>query len=370
MNSLTDPNPSSHVSRIPMSRSVASSAADRSLIPVLEARDVSIHFPGHDLSGNPVTIRAVDGVSLALFPGQISALVGESGSGKTTIARLFALINKPTSGKILYNGQQVVVKGARSEREYYRNVQLIYQDPFNSLNGLKRVKVILSRVIRIHYPRLSKQQVAERVEEALRKVNMAPPSRYLDRYPPDLSGGQRQRIAIARALAVGPSVLLADEPTSMLDASIRLDILNLLKDLCQSEDIAILYITHDIASARYLSDRVNIMYGGKIVESGPTEEIIAKPVHPYTKLLLSAAPDPARYKGSGRRAHESIRNAQPVDNTIEVVGCRFADRCPLARQICRTEGVPTFINQSQDRLVHCWQAEEDDCFEPSPNNIR
>ncbi|MGO2585521.1 MAG: ABC transporter ATP-binding protein, partial [Brachybacterium tyrofermentans] len=266
---------------------------DETAVPVLEARNVHVHFPGTDSAGRPVTIRALDGVDLRLYPGQISSLVGESGSGKTTIARLFALIYKPTHGEILYKGKPIRVRGGRAERAYYRNVQLIYQDPFASLNGLKKVRTIISRVVKIHFPRLSRSENTERTADLLEKANMTPSSRYLDRYPTDLSGGQRQRIAIARALAVDPDVILADEPTSMLDASIRLDVLNLLNDLRESEKIAVLYITHDIASARYLSDRIHVMYGGKIIEEGPTERIISAPLHPYTKLLLSAAPDPA-----------------------------------------------------------------------------
>jgi len=326
--------------------------------PVLEARDVHLHFPGTDSDGKPVTIRALDGVDLSLHPGQICALVGESGSGKTTIARLFSLIYKPTAGEILFKGDPIRVRGGRAERAYYRNVQLIYQDPFASLNGLKKIRTIISRVVRIHFPKLGRKRTQERTAELLEKANMTPASRYLDRYPTDLSGGQRQRIAIARALAVDPDVLLADEPTSMLDASIRLDVLNLLSDLRETEDVAVLYITHDIASARYLSDRIHVMYGGKVVEAGPTEQIVSSPVHPYTRLLLSAAPDPARYKGSGASSHDPIPDARPVDNTKELRGCRFADRCPVAMPKCTEEDLPLFRSTTDDHTVQCWQAED------------
>lgn len=341
-------------------RAAESDAAPRSeedRTPVLEARDVHVHFPGTDGSGRPVTIRALDGVDLVLHRGQITALVGESGSGKTTIARLFALIHTPTSGDLLFKGRPISVRGGRAERAYYRNVQLIYQDPFASLNGLKKIRTIISRVVRIHFPRLGRVKAQELTATLLEKVNMTPPSRYLDRYPTDLSGGQRQRIAIARALAVGPDVLLADEPTSMLDASIRLDVLNLLGDLRESEDVAVLYITHDIASARYLSDRIHVMYGGKVVEAGPTEQIISAPVHPYTRLLIGAAPDPARFKGSGAPAHEAVADSRPVDNTTEIRGCRFADRCPVAMPKCTTEDLPLFRSTAGDHTVQCWQAE-------------
>ena len=331
--------------------------------PVLEARDVHVHFPGSDSAGRPVTIRALDGVDLTLHRGQISALVGESGSGKTTLARLFALINRPTRGEILHEGQPIRPRGGRAERAYYRGVQLIYQDPFASLNGLKKIRTIIGRVVKIHFPRLRRKEIDARVVELLEKVNMTPASRYLDRYPTDLSGGQRQRVAIARALAVGPGVLLADEPTSMLDASIRLDVLNLLSDLRDSERIAVLYITHDIASARYLSDRIHVMYGGRIIEEGPTEEIVSAPQHPYTKLLLGAAPDPGRYKGSGAAVTRPITDARPVDNTSERRGCRFADRCPSAMAKCTTQDLPLFRRTTVTHQVQCWLVEDAADFE-------
>lgn len=174
---------------------------------VLEARNVSLDFDGTDSSGSKVTIHALDRVNLTIHRGEITALVGESGSGKTSIARLFALIYKPTSGELYRNGELVHVHGKRAERAYYRDVQLIYQDPFASLNGLKKISTILGRVFKIHYPKMRRKEIAQRIDDVLTKVNMTPPSRYLNRYPTDLSGGQRQRIAIARALAVSPSTL-------------------------------------------------------------------------------------------------------------------------------------------------------------------
>lgn len=345
------------------SRSAQEFAKEQSNIPVLEARDIHLHFAARDNAGRHITIRALDGVDFALYPGQISALVGESGSGKTTIARLFSLIYSPTSGEVFHDGKPVSVRGARQRRAYYRSIQLIYQDPFNSLNGLKKIRTMVSRVIKIHAPKLSRKRVEETLLALLTKVNMTPAGRYLDRYPTDLSGGQRQRVAIARALAVNPQVLLADEPTSMLDASIRLDVLNLLRNLRRTDDVAVLYITHDIASARYMSDRISVMYGGKIVESGPTEQIISNPAHPYTKLLLDAAPDPAKYKGSESALRDSVADARPVDNTTEIAGCRFVERCPLAMAKCTEEALPRFEATSDDREVQCWLAEDDPRFE-------
>lgn len=309
--------------------------------PILETRDLRVHFPSEDSEGRKTTVRALDGVNFVLNRGEVAALVGESGSGKTTLARVFSLIHKATSGEALVDGVPLR-KAARNERSYYRDVQLIFQDPFASLNSLKKIRHILSRAVKIHKVASGQRAVNEAVESLLEKVNLTPPSRYIDRYPTDLSGGQRQRVAIARSLAVSPRVLLADEPTSMLDASIRLEVLNLLADLRDEDGLAVLYITHDIASARYLSDRIHVMYGGRIIESGPTEQIVSDPVHPYTRLLLDAAPDPAHYKGSGHRAAMSSSTASVVDNSVEVIGCRFANRCPLARSECIFSPIPEF----------------------------
>lgn len=326
--------------------------------PILEAVDVTVHFPG----AHGRTIRAIDGVSLRLHPGEIVALVGESGSGKTTMARLFARIYSPTSGEVRYAGRPMTKISRRQERNYYSEVQLIFQDPFASLNALKKVSYILGRAVRIHSRLVSASAVREKVLQLLGRVHLTPPEGYVDRYPTDLSGGQRQRVAIARSLAAAPRVILADEPTSMLDASIRLSVLNLLEDLRRDDDIAMLYITHDIASARYLSDRVYVMYGGIVVESGPTEQVVSDPQHPYTRELLAAAPDPARYKGSGRTVFDVSRDPNPVDNSVDHADCRFADRCPLVMDRCRTE--PPQLFSLDDRSVACWLAAGSD---QSPN---
>ncbi|MCL2793873.1 MAG: ATP-binding cassette domain-containing protein [Microbacteriaceae bacterium] len=304
-------------------------------------------------------MRAVDGASLALHAGEITALVGESGSGKTTIARVLSLVYKPTGGSLLYDGKPVKY-GHRAERAYYSNVQLIFQDPFASLNALKKVSYILGRALRIHRIASGPRAVRAKVLELLGLVNLTPGESFVDRYPTDMSGGQRQRIAIARSLAMNPRVLLADEPTSMLDASIRIGVLNLLDRLRREHQLAVLYITHDIASARYLADRVNVMFGGKIVEYGDAEDVIANPKHPYTRQLISAAPDPARYKGSGHEIITDISDASPIDNTVEYMGCRFAARCPVALPKCTTQQPPYFV--SGTRATACWRAEDDPSF--------
>lgn len=331
--------------------------------PIFRVRDLSVRFRVDGPEGR-ATVRALDGIDFTLHRGEIAALVGESGSGKTTLARVLSLIHAPTSGEVEVDGVPLAT-AAKNERRYYRDVQLIFQDPFASLNALKRIRHILARPLRIHRVATGRAAVGQKVAELLERVNLSPASRYIDRYPTDLSGGQRQRVAIAKSLAVGPKVLLADEPTSMLDASIRLEVLNLLTDLRDQEGLAVLYITHDIASARYVSDRIHVMYGGRIIESGPTEQIIGDPVHPYTRLLIDSAPDPAHYKGSGRSAALHSATATPVDTSVEVVGCRFATRCPLARPECTSAPIPRAVGPA-GREVLCVLADQRSDFTSGP----
>ena len=329
---------------------------DQPTAPVLEAVGVSQHFRGKAHGGRRTTIRAVDNVSLQLHRRQIVAVVGESGSGKTTLARLFSLLYTPTEGQILFDGRPVD-RRRRGKQRYYAQVQMIYQDPFGSLNHLKTLGHIIGRAVKLHTDAKHGARVTQRVHDALTKVRLTPPEDYATRYPSDLSGGQRQRVAIARALAIQPNVLLADEPTSMLDSSIRLDVLNLLRDLRETEDLAMLYITHDIASARYLSDVIAVMYGGQIVEQAPTEQLVTEPLHPYSRLLLESAPNPQHYKGSGARA-AAADEAEPVDVSVPVRGCRFAERCPMAMNIC-ADRKPELIDVG-GRSVACWLYLDDD----------
>jgi peptide/nickel transport system ATP-binding protein len=237
-------------------------------------------------------LRAVDDVSFTLRPGAVTALVGESGSGKSTVARLLSRLYSPSAGTIRFRDEDVSrVRGRRALLAYRSEVQLIFQDPFASLNPVKRVQHHIERPLRIH-KLVPKSQVDARVRELLDKVGLVPPDEIAQKYPHQLSGGQRQRVAIARALAVEPAVVLADEPISMLDVSIRIGLLNLMADLKRELGIAFLYITHDIASARYAADEVLVMYAGSIVEQGPTDEVLQNPLHAYTQLLLSAVPNP------------------------------------------------------------------------------
>jgi peptide/nickel transport system ATP-binding protein len=269
----------------------------------LEVQSLGKRFPLRGTGLRREMLDAVSDVSFTLRPGHVTALVGESGSGKSTVARLLARLYAPTDGKILFDGHDVSDQWRRKTMLDYRSrVQMIFQDPFASLNPVKRIEHHIARPLQIHGI-CKRGQVDERVRELLQRVGLVPPAEIAQKYPHQLSGGQRQRVAIARALAVEPSVILADEPISMLDVSIRIGILNLILQLKRELGIAFLYITHDIASARYVADEVLVMYRGRIVEQGPTDAVLLDPQHAYTKLLLSAVPNPE----SGLRLEPLVR---------------------------------------------------------------
>jgi peptide/nickel transport system ATP-binding protein len=259
------------------------------------------------------------------------------------VARLLAKIIKPDEGEILLDGRRAPRGRPRS---YAAKVQMVFQDPFASLNPVHTIRHHLVRPLEIHHMAGGKPDVA--VAELLRRVALRPPENFTGKFPHELSGGQRQRVAIARALAVRPRVLIADEPVSMLDVSIRLGVLNLLAELRSEERLAILYVTHDIASARYLADTIVVMYAGQLVESAPSTSLTDSPAHPYTQLLLSAAPDPDRVTPphlQGRGAPPSL-SAPPS-------GCRFHPRCPFVMDICKSE-VPPSIEVSPGHVAACW----------------
>jgi peptide/nickel transport system ATP-binding protein len=313
----------------------------------LEVQSLTKHFAAGGTFARS-QVHAVDDVSFELRPGTITALVGESGSGKSTVARMLARLYDPTDGTVLFEGGDCTRLTRRSEILRYRSqVQMIFQDPFGSLNPVKTIAHHIERPLRIHgiVPR---GQVTARVHELLAAVGLVPAERYAAKYPHELSGGQRQRVAIARALAVEPRVILADEPTSMLDVSIRIGILNLMLALKEERDLAFLYVTHDLASARYVADEMLVMYAGQIVEQGPTEEVLRNPLHPYTRLLLSAVPDP----GAGLHAERlPVRRSQSgaVD---PVAGCRFVARCPLAIDVC-SRVTPELVEARPNQLGRC-----------------
>jgi peptide/nickel transport system ATP-binding protein len=317
--------------------------------PLIEARDLTRHFRvGGTLSRK--RLHAVDNVNLSIRPREIVALAGESGSGKSTVARLLAQVYRPTSGDILFQGRSLASLHTRRQRLRYRgDVPMVFQDPFSSLNPAYRVSHGIMRGLKLHRPELNHTQ---RLEEALRvteAVGLHPASDILDRYPYELSGGQRQRIGFAQALAYRPKLILADEPVSMLDVSIRIGLLNVMVKLREDENVSILYITHDIASARYVSDRLIVMYAGHVVESGPTEAVLGNPKHPYTQLLLSAVPDP---KAPLRLDVETGKGEPPrvVDPTP---GCRFRWRCPLAVDECfKVTPLPRTLGPNHEAACH------------------
>jgi peptide/nickel transport system ATP-binding protein len=273
-------------------------------------------------------LHAVDDVNIAIQEREIVALVGESGSGKSTIARLMARIYRPTSGEIYYRGRSIRSLRSRKDLLWYRGeVPMVFQDPFSAFNPVFRVSHGVMRNLALHRPdldRRARQREAARVSES---VGLSP--EMLKRFPYEMSGGERQRIGFAQALAVRPKLILADEPVSMLDVSIRAGVLNMMASLRDREGVSILYITHDIASARYVADRIIVLYAGHLVEEGPAEAVLADPKHPYTQLLLSAVVDP-------REKVESISadSGEPPKVINPTEGCRFRWRCPLAVEKC------------------------------------
>jgi peptide/nickel transport system ATP-binding protein len=321
--------------------------------PILEAEHLRKYFPvrGTRLFGTPAVVHALEDTSLALVPGQALALVGESGSGKTTVARLLARLETPTAGTLRFGGAPVALHARGAPRAYRRQVQLVFQDPFASLNPVHRVAYSLSRPLRLHGHARSAAQVRAQSLALLERVSLTPAEAFLDKYPHQLSGGQRQRVAIARALGAHPSVLLADEPVSMLDVSIRLEVLNLLLRLKDEERLALLFITHDLASARYFAEQTLVLYAGQQVEGGPSEAVIQQPRHPYTQLLLSAAPDPDRPAGT---APAPMPARGEIPSLIQPPsGCRFHPRCPRVMTVCR-ERVPGRTELGGGHWTHCF----------------
>ncbi len=293
---------------------------------------------------SPPGLKAVSGVSLALPAGRITAVVGESGSGKSTLARMMARLVRPTSGRVLLDETPV---GRLRGREFRRQVQLVFQDPFSALNPVHTVRYHLERPLLIHHKVRGRGGVDGAIKALLDRVNLNS-GQVMDKLPHTLSGGQLQRVAIARALASEPRVLLADEPVSMLDVSIRLGVLNLLDSLRSEDGLAILYVTHDIASARYLSDTVAVMYAGQVVEYGDSLSVTETPAHPYTRLLLASAPDPDN--AEVRKVSGQMDRKGPK---VTSSGCPFRLRCSAAMAVCAEADPPEF-SVASGHTAACW----------------
>ena len=302
---------------------------------LLRADRLTRHFKiGGTLSRR--TLHAVDDVTFSIGEREIVALAGESGSGKSTVARLLARIYRPTSGTVTFDGEPVGKIHSRQDAlRYSGQVPMVFQDPFSSLNPVFRVSHGVLRVLKLHRHELSGSERQSEAERVFDVVGLG--ADMLQRYPHELSGGQRQRVGFAQALATKPRLILADEPVSMLDVSIRIGLLNLMAKLRDEEGVSILYITHDIASARYVADRLIVMYAGQIAEAGPIEDVLADPKHPYTQLLLSAVPDPkAPPPSHAALAAAAGEQGEPPKVIDPVPGCRFQPRCPVSVDTCRT----------------------------------
>jgi peptide/nickel transport system ATP-binding protein len=294
-------------------------------------------------------VHAVDGVSFSVAKGEILGLVGESGSGKTTTALNALGLVEPTEGEILFNGQSVpeLVK-SRERSRLRRQMQVVFQDPYESLNPRQTVFATVAEPLEVHRLTRDRAERIERVKAALDGAGLKPPETFFDRYPQELSGGQRQRVVIAGALVLNPQLLVADEPVSMLDVSIRAEILNLLLQLRDEHGITILYITHDLATAAYFTDRVAVMYLGRIVEIGPTKTVLSDPRHPYTQALLSVIPVP-----NPRRRRKRMILTGETPNPIDLpCGCRFHPRCPAASGQC-SQTEPQLESVAADHQVAC-----------------
>ena len=293
--------------------------------PLLKVDDLVVHYP----AGRKRVVHAVDGVSLTVAPGEFVALVGESGCGKTTTAQAIMRMAKVTAGTITYRGRDITTFSQREMRPIRHEMQLIFQDPYESLDPRFRVRDTVIEPLQIHGVTDNRE---ERIRAALERAGLTPAELYIDRYPHELSGGQRQRVSIAASLVLEPTMLLADEPVSMLDVSVRAGILGLLDELRKS-GLGILMITHDLSTAAHYADRICVMYLGRVVEEGPAHEVIRNPQHPYTKALVSVVPQP----DPDRATKPQILQGETPNPVNIPSGCRFHPRCPIAEARCQNE---------------------------------
>src|SRR5713101_2501896 len=320
---------------------------------LVQVENLKKHFPlkkgflSTVFSGEKETVKAVDGISFHVGKGEILGLAGESGSGKTTTGRLLLGLEKATEGSIVLEGKDLEGLSARELRSLRREMQIIFQDPFESLDPRMTVKEIIAEPLRVQRIARNEEELEERVKDSLKEVEVVPPEEFLFRFPHELSGGQRQRVAVARAFVLGRKCVVAGAPVSMLDVSIRAEILNLMLNLVQKRGSSFIYITHDVALAKHICDRVAIMYLGKIMESGESEAVIGTPLHPYTSALVAAVPVPdPKYKRSNVISGEIPSPVYPPP------GCRFHTRCPYAHERCMEEE-PRLVEVEKDHYVAC-----------------
>lgn len=321
--------------------------------PIFEAKNIVMDFKVQKSGGmfaGTTTLRALNDVSFEMYEGESLAVVGESGCGKSTLCRIAMRVHSPTSGRMTYNGMDVHhFEHKKDYTKYREKVQMIFQDPFSSLNPLHSIEYILSRPLKLYHGMKKKKEIDAKVNEIMETVGLIPAVEQKRKYPHQLSGGQKQRAFIGKVFAIGADVIFADEPTSMLDVSIRLGVLNLLNKMKLENKKSFLYITHDIATARYFSERIIVLYCGHMVEWGDVDKVVIDPIHPYTQLLISAAPDPERetlaeLKEKGRA---EIQQWSPDSK-----GCPFAPRCLKATDICYKH-FPEAVEVGEGRFVRC-----------------
>ena len=325
--------------------------------PIIDVKDLKVYFSiRKGIFGKTLYVKAVDGVDLSIGEKEIITVVGESGCGKTTLGKTIAGLIKPTGGKILYKGKDLRKLNRMEYKEYRRSVQMIHQDPFSALNPTKTVYQILSSPLKRWGFARSRAELIKKVSELLEVVGLTPPSDFLFKYPHQLSGGQRQRVVVARAISVNPKVVVADEPITMIDVSLRIGLLDLLLDLRERLGTAYLFITHDFGAARYFAAKgggsIAVMYLGKIVEQGPAEDVIHDSLHPYTKVLLSAVPvpDPELTRKKKTIKLKSLDIPSPINPPP---GCKFHTRCPESMDIC-SKKEPKLVEVKPNHYVACW----------------
>ena len=295
-------------------------------------------------------VNAVDGVSFDLKRGEAISLVGESGSGKTTLGKTILRLYKPTSGKIMFDDKDVATLDSKKLKRYRKETGLVQQDPFGALPPFMTIQRVLNEPLIIHKIKNSSWRV-ERIQKALEEVRLTPIEDFVNKYPHMLSGGQQQRVVIARAMILNPKLIIADEPVSMLDASVRIEILTLLKALQEKYDLSVIYITHDLSTTRYFSEWIYIMYAGKIVEKAKTKELLRNPLHPYSQALLNVIPDP---DSENRYKSKVIPPGEPPSLANPPKGCRFHPRCIFAIEGTCSQKEPPEIEVEKDHFVSCW----------------